>query len=331
MMVLSHLDHEEDKVAIVRYRQAFSLLNTLGAPLLFRNLDWRYFQRNPLSSAVTSTERDHHRHIRSIEINDHPCIECPRLSDPSTRQTNIEFPILRLNVGIFANCLGPKPAPPNWPTRCLSSSAKQCPLMKGLSPSKVILRTPLWVSSPPTLGRLDQSRLEELVVILDCGPRYWYAVKNLKSPLVGLRTRAKKCTIVFLTDGPDTRIGGFKRYGEIAAWVENVCQGLAELALDGGNGGSVTVVNAGAIRPGDVGLDSKADHGSTQERIEKICRAELGRVRGRVVTQRGGRWKGRTDAEKVEIQFMDMETYLATPGSREDLTEEERRAWALSQ
>lgn len=115
----------------------------------------------------------------------------------------------------------------------------------------------------------------------------------------------------------------------MAAWVENVCQGLAELALDSGNGGSVTVVNAGAIRPGDVGLDSKADHESTQARIEEICRAELGRVKGRVVTQRGGRWKSRTDAEKVEIKFMSMETYLATLGSREDLKEEERRAWGL--
>jgi hypothetical protein len=331
MMILSHLNSEEDKATIARCRQASSLLNTLGAPLLYRNLNWRYFQRNPLSAArTTSTERDQHRHIQSIEINDHPRSECPRLNDLSTRQTDLRFPILRLNVGVLPDYLGPKPAPPHWPTRCLSSAAPYCPLMKGLSPSKVILRTPLWVSSPPTLGRLDQSRLEELVVILDCGPRYWYAVQNLKSPLIGLRTRAKRCTVILLTDGPETRVGGFKRYGEIAAWVENICQGLAELVLDGGNGGVVTVVNAGAIRAGDVGLDSKADFVTTQQRVEEVCRDELARVRGRVVTPKGGRWKSRKEAEKPEIKFVDMETYLTTPGSREDLKEEEREDWRLA-
>jgi hypothetical protein len=331
MMILSHLDSEEDKATIAQCRQASSLLNQLGAPVLYRNLSWQYFQRNPLSAArASSTERDQHRHIQAIEMNDHPRSECPRLTGPSTRQIDLGFPILRLNVGVLHDCLGPKPAPPHWSTRCLSSAAPYCPLMKGLAPSKVILGTPLWVSSPPTLGRLDQSRLEELVVILDCDPRYWYAVKNLKSPLIGLRTRAKQCTIIFLTDGPETRVGGFKRYGEIAAWVENVCQGIAEMALDGGNGGVVTVVNAGAIRPGDVGLDNKADHVTTQHRVEEVCGAELARVKGRIVTPKGGRWKSRKEAEKVEIKFVDMGTYLPMPGSREDLEEEQRKAWRLA-
>jgi hypothetical protein len=220
------------------------------------------------------------------------------------------------------------PPAPHWPDRCLSSAAPFCPLMKGLAPSKVILRTPLWVSCPPTLGRLDQSRLGELVVILDCGPRYWYTVTNLKSPLIGLRTQAKRVTVVLLTDGPETRVGRFKRYGEVAAWVENLCQGLAEVALDGGSGGLVTVVNAGAIRPGDAGLDQLADHGVTQQRIEGLFKDELARVKGRVVKWEGSqRWKGMEDAKGVRVEFLDMATYLDTSGSREELSEEEISVW----
>jgi len=261
-------------------------------------------------------------------MDDHIRTECPRLSDPSTRQTDLVFPILRLNVGVRTKWLAAMPPAPHWPDRCLSSAAPFCPLMKGLSPAKVILRTPLWVSCPPTLGRLNQSRLEELVVILDCGPRYWYAVTNLKSPLIGLRTQAKRVTVVLLTDEPETRVGGFKRYGEVAAWVENLCQGLAEVALDGGSGGLVTVVNAGAIRPGDAGLDGSANHELTQQRVEGLFKEEYPRVKGRVVKPEGSlRWKGRDDAEGIQVEFLDMATYLGTSGSREDLSEEEISVW----
>lgn len=69
--------------------------------------------------------------------------------------------------------------------------------------------------------------------------------------------------------------------------MENLCQGLAELALDGESGGQVTVVNAGAIRPGDTGLDGKADHERTQKRMEEIFKSELARIQGRVVKQNG--------------------------------------------
>jgi len=200
--------------------------------------------------------------------------------------------------------------------------------MKGLSPTKVILRTPLWVSCPPTLGRLDQSRLEELVVILDCGPRYWYAVTTLQSPLIGLRTRAKRVNVVLLTNGPETRVGGFKRFGEVAAWVGNLCQGVAEVALDGGSGGMVTVVNAGAVRSGDAGLDGSANQEITQQRCEGLFQEEYLRVKGRIVKPVGSlRWKGSEDAEGIQVEFIDMATYLGTPGSREDLIEEEISGW----
>ena len=200
--------------------------------------------------------------------------------------------------------------------------------MKGLCPSKVILRTPVWVSCPPTLGRLDQSRLAELVVILDCGPRYWYAIANLKSPLIGLRSQAERVTVVLLTDGRETRVGGFKRYGAVAAWVENLCQGLAEVALDGGSGGMMTVVNAGAIRPGDAGLDGSANHQLTQQRVKGLFEEELARVKGRAVKLEGSqRWKSRLDAEGLRVEFMDMVTYLGTSGSKEDLSEEEISVW----
>lgn len=164
--------------------------------------------------------------------------------------------------------------------------------------------------------------------MLDCGPRYWYAVTNLKSSLIGLRTRAKQITVVMLTDGPETRVGGFKRYGEVAAWVENLCQGLAEVALDGGSGGVVTVVNVGAIRPGDTGLDSSADHKLTQKRVEEIFKEELARVKRRVVVSEGSpRWKGKVAAEGVKVEFVDMATYLMTPESKEDLSEAEISGW----
>ena len=306
-------------------------MNALGGPALYRDLDWRHIQQNPLCFARTSSsELQYMCRVQSIEIDDHIRGECPRLSDPSTRQTgtDMQFPILRLNVGVRTKWMAPMPPAPVWPERCLSSAAPFCPLMKGLTPSKVILRTPLWVSCPPTLGRLNQSRLEELVVIPDCGPRYWYTVTNLKSPLIGLRTQAKRCTVILLTDGPETRIGGFKRYGEVAAWVENTCEGLAELALDQGSGGAVTVVNAGAIRPGDTGLDSKADHEVTQKRVVDLLQLELARAKGRVVKADGcSRWKGSQDADRVRIVCINMATYLSTAESREDLSDEEISVW----
>lgn len=202
--------------------------------------------------------------------------------------------------------------------------------MKGLCPSKVILRTPVWVSCPPTLGRLDQSRLDELVVILDCGPRYWCAVtnRNLKVPLIGLRTPAKRVTVVLLTDGRETRVGGFKRYGPVAAWVENLCQGLAEVALDEGGGGMITVVNAGAIRPGDAGLDGSANHQLTQQRVKGLFEEALARAKGRVITSEESQsWKSREVAEGVRVEFVDMATYLGTSGSREDMSEEDISVW----
>jgi hypothetical protein len=131
-----------------------------------------------------------------------------------------------------------------------------------------------------------------------------------------------------LTDGPETRVGGFKRYGDVAAWVENLCQGLAEVALVGESGGQVTVVNAGAIRPGDAGLDGSANHELTQNRVEELFQEELARVKGRVVKPEGSlRWKGKEDVEKVGVEFIDMTTYLAISGSREDLSEDEISAW----
>jgi hypothetical protein len=328
-VVLSYLISTGDKPSIARCRQTTWCLNTLGGPALYRDLDWRDIQRNPLSTARCSpSERKYQSQIKSIELDDHVRTECPRLHDPSTRQTDLVFPILRLNIGVRTKWLAPMPPAPHWPDRCLSSAAPFCPLMKGLAPSKVILGTPLCVSCPPTLGRLNQSRLEELTVILDCGPRYWYAVTNLKSPLIGLRSQAKRVTVVLQTEGPDIRVGGFKRYGEVAAWVEDLCQGLAEVALDEGSGGVVTVVNAGAVRPGDAGLGRSADHEVTRQRIEGLFKDELARVKGRVVKAEGSqRWKGREDAERVRVNFLDMATYLDTSGSREDLSEEEISVW----
>jgi hypothetical protein len=51
-------------------------------------------------------------------------------------------------------------------------------------------------------------------------------------------------------------------------------------------------------------------------------------VKGRVVKAEGSqRWKGREDAERVRVNFLDMATYLGTSGSREDLSEEEISVW----
>ena len=135
-------------------------------------------------------------------------------------------------------------------------------------------------------------------------------------------------TVVLLTDGPEAKVGGFKRYGEVAAWVENLCQGLAEVALDGGSGGVVTVVNVGAVRPGDAGLYGTANHELTQQRVERLFKKELARVKRRVVKPEGSlRWKGQEDAEGICVDFVDMGTYLGTSGSGEDLSEEEISVW----
>lgn len=107
-----------------------------------------------------------------------------------------------------------------------------------------------------------------------------------------------------------------------------MCEGIAEIALDGSSGGVVTMVNAGAIRPGDAGLDGSANHELTQNRVKELFKEELARVKGRVVKDEGSlRWKGKVDAEKVKIEFIDIGTYLGTAGSREDLSKEEVSVW----
>ena len=88
------------------------------------------------------------------------------------------------------------------------------------------------------------------------------------------------------------------------------------------------VVNAGAIRPGDAGLDGSANHQLTQQRVKGLFEEELARVKGRAMELEGSqRWKGREDAVRTRVDFMDMATYLGTPGSKEDLTGEEISVW----
>ena len=90
----------------------------------------------------------------------------------------------------------------------------------------------------------------------------------------------------------------------------------------------MTVVNAGAIRPGDAGLDGSANHQLTQQRVKGLFEEELARAKGRVREVEGSqRWKGGEDAERIRVEFMDMVTYLGTSGSKEDLSEEEISVW----
>jgi len=90
----------------------------------------------------------------------------------------------------------------------------------------------------------------------------------------------------------------------------------------------MTVVNAGAIRPGDAGLDGSANHQLTQQRVKGLFEEELASVKGRAVKLEGSqRWKSREVAEGVCVEFVDMATYLGTSGSREDMSEEDISVW----